>query len=97
MSHPMIKHNNGRLSTTGLCSIAPTPLATQCHPRRRQITTFSVIVLELYETLRFGEKFRNFTELYNGSGGWNGTTMTKIGSRKSMLLNPFSVRFYDGT
>jgi len=25
---------------------------------------------------------------------WKGTTMAKIGRRKSMLLNPFSVRFY---
>jgi len=35
----------------------------------RQITTFSVSVMELYGTLRLGEKFRNFMVLFNVSYG----------------------------
>ena len=35
----------------------------------RQITTFSVSVMELYGTLRLGDKFRNFMELFNVSYG----------------------------
>jgi len=46
----MVEHNNGRLNTISL----------------RPITTFSASVLELYGTLRLGEKFRNFKNFIMG-------------------------------
>jgi len=72
MSGPMAEHNNGRLNTIGLGLGRPYRPYSTGYPRRRKITTFSHMIwnfMELCGTLRLGEKFRNFMELYNGSDG----------------------------
>ena len=64
-SGPMAEHNNGRHNTIGLGPIGPTH-------RLPTTTSDNDLFRERSGTLwnfKFGGKFRNFMELYNGSGG----------------------------